>query len=291
MSEVHIGLLHGRIRADERLLMGAIADRGHELTMVDVRERHFGLDGPPEGLEGCDIVLDRTIAMSQGKYVCRFLTHHGFTVVNHPTVVETCADKVATSLALDGAGVPTPRTEVAFTVQTALAVIESFGYPCVLKPVIGSWGRLLAKIDSRHAAEAILEHKSTLGHYEHQVFYIQEFVPKPDGDIRVVTVDGSPIAAMTRSADHWLTNAAKGASVTERPLDADLTELASAASEAVGGGLLGVDLMETADGYTVHEVNHGVEFRAIDAVVEVDVADAIVEWLESVVHEAVVIGT
>ncbi len=193
-------------------------------------------------------------------------------------------------------------------------IVEEFGYPCVLKPVVGSWGRLMAKIDSEAAAEAILEHKSTLGNYEHKVFYIQEFVEKPGRDIRVLATDGEPVAAMVRSSDHWLTNAAKGASVDEFELDDRAKELVKQASDAVGGGLLGVDLMEAGcrkatpktraararrnaprsgrrlpwrrprepgDDYTVHEVNHTVEFKALNDAVEADVPATVVDWLEA----------
>lgn len=139
----------------------------------------------------------------------------------------------------------------------------------------------MAKIDSESAAEAILEHKSTLGNYEHKVFYIQEFVEKPGRDIRVLATDGEPVAAMVRSSDHWLTNAAKGASVDEFELDDRAKELVKQASDAVGGGLLGVDLMETGDDYTVHEVNHTVEFKALNDAVEADVPATVVDWLEA----------
>jgi [lysine-biosynthesis-protein LysW]--L-2-aminoadipate ligase len=213
--------------------------------------------------------------------------------VNSPETGDVCADKAKNSLALAEADVPTPATEVAFTKEAALEAIESFGYPCVLKPVTGSWGRLMAKIDSRNAAEAILEHKETLGHYEHKVFYVQEFVDKPGRDIRVLAVDGEPVAAMTRSSEHWLTNAAKGGETKSFDLDERATELVEKASDAVGGGMLGVDLMEVgvdADAdpgetggsgeYTVHEVNHTVEFKALDSATEVDVPARVVDWLE-----------
>jgi [lysine-biosynthesis-protein LysW]--L-2-aminoadipate ligase len=172
---------------------------------------------------------------------------------------------------------------VSFTKEAAMESIEEFGYPCVLKPVVGSWGRLMAKIDSRSAAEAILEHKETLGHYEHKVFYVQEFVDKPGRDVRVLATDGEPVAAMVRSSDHWLTNAAKGAETAAFELDEEAKELVERASEAVGGGLLGVDLMETGDSYTVHEVNHTVEFKALNEAVgdAVDVPATVVDWLES----------
>jgi len=278
---MNVGVLYSRIRRDEKLLLSELRDRGHEVTKIDVRKQRFGVDEPPAPLAEVDLAVDRCLATSRSLYVTRFLESYGVPVVNSHRTARVCADKVENSLALAEAGVPTPRTEVAFTVDSAMEIVEDFGYPCVLKPVIGSWGNLMAKIDTRAAAEAILEHKETLGHYEHKVFYIQEFVEKPGRDIRVVAADGEPIAAMVRSADHWLTNAAQGADTAPFEVDGEARELVAKASEAVGGGLLGVDLMETGDSYTVHEVNHTVEFKALDGTVEGDVAAAVVDWLES----------
>jgi [lysine-biosynthesis-protein LysW]--L-2-aminoadipate ligase len=278
---VRVGLLYSRIRKDEKLLLSELRDRGHEVEKIDVRDEQFGLDGTTANVEGLDLALDRCLSTSRSLYVTRYMDAYGVPTVNAPDTAAVCADKVRTSLALAGADVPTPRTEVAFTVESAMESIDRFGYPCVLKPVIGSWGRLMAKIDSESAAEAVLEHKATLGHYEHKVFYVQEFVEKPGRDIRVVATDGEPVAAMTRSSDHWLTNAAQGGSVEEFHVGDEAAALVEAASAAVGGGLLGVDLMETGDdGYTVHEVNHTVEFKALDSCTDVDVPAAAVDWLE-----------
>ena len=276
-----VGLLYSRIRRDEKLLLSELRERGHEIEKIDVRKEQFNISEPPASLDGVDIVVDRCLATSRSIYTTQFLDAYDVPVVNSAHTADVCADKVKNSLALERAGVPTPNTEVAFTTDSALETIEKFGYPCVLKPVIGSWGRLMAKVDSRSAAEAILEHKATLGHYEHKVFYVQEFVEKPGRDIRVLAVDGEPIAAMTRSSDHWLTNAAKGGEVEAFELDDRARELVAAASDAVGGGLLGVDLMETGDSYTVHEVNHTVEFKALDSCVDFDVPATIVDWLET----------
>ena len=280
---MQIGLLYSRIRSDEKLLLAELRERGHDVVKVDVRDDSFGLDAVPDALAECDLALDRCLATSRSTYVTQFCEHHGVPVINDPDTAATCADKVRTSLALSAADVPTPATEVAFTQDAALAAIETMGYPCVLKPVVGSWGRLMAKVDSRSAAEAIVEHKATLGHYEHKVFYVQEFVPKSGRDIRVLAVDGKPVAGMVRSADHWLTNAAQGADTAPFAIDDEVATLVATASDAVGGGLLGVDLMETgADGgYTVHEVNHTVEFDALDGTVDVDVPAAVVDWLET----------
>ncbi|MFC6992949.1 lysine biosynthesis protein LysX [Haladaptatus sp. GCM10025707] len=278
---MNVGILYSRIRKDEKLLLAELRDRGHDVTKIDVRKVQFGLDEAPAIFDDVDIVLDRCLATSRSKYATQYVAAYGIPVVNSPETAEVCADKAKNSLALAQAGVPTPATDVAFTKEAAMASIEQFGYPCVLKPVVGSWGRLMAKIDSRDAAEAILEHKATLGHYEHKVFYIQEFVDKPGRDIRVLATDGEPVAAMVRSSEHWLTNAAKGAKTESFELDDEAKELVKKASDAVGGGLLGIDLMETGAGYTVHEVNHTVEFKALTDATDVDVPAAVVDWLES----------
>ncbi len=283
-----IGILYSRIRQDEKLLLAELRERGHDVTKIDVRKETFDLTDAPEAFEGLDLVVDRCLATSRSLYATQFCEAYGIPVVNSHETAEVCADKAKNSLALAGAGVPTPETKVAFTTDSAMEAIESFGYPCVLKPVVGSWGRLMAKIDSRSAAEAILEHKATLGHYEHKVFYVQEFVDKPERDIRVLAVDGEPVAAMVRHSDHWLTNAAKGAKTEEFELDAEAKSLVEKASDAVGDGLLGIDLMETESGYTVHEVNHTVEFKALNEAVKADVPAAVVDWLETKVPTEVV---
>ena len=277
---MNVGVLYSRIRRDEKLLLAELRDRGHGVRKLDVRDQQFGLTDPPAGLGDVDVLLDRCLATSRSVHATQFAEAYGVPVVNSAATATRCANKVRTSLALAAAGVPTPATQVAFTRETALETVESLGYPCVLKPIVGSWGRLMAKLESRAAAEAVLEHKETLGHYEHKIFYLQEFLDKAGRDIRVLAVDGDPVAAMTRRSDHWLTNAAKGAETARLTVDDEMRALVARASEAVGGGLLGVDLMETDDGYTVHEVNHTVEFKTLDDTVAVDVPGRVVDWLE-----------
>ena len=294
-----VGLLYSRIRRDEKLLLTELRERDHDIEKVDVRKQRFAVGTPPAALAACDVVLDRCLATSRSTYATTFCESYDVPVVNAAETAEVCADKAKTSVRLDAAGVPTPATTVAFDTESAMAAVEAYGYPCVIKPVVGSWGRLLAKIESASAAEAILEHKQTLGHYEHSVFYVQEYVEKPGRDLRVLTLDGEPVAAMARSSDHWLTNAAKGADVEAYEMPEAVRTLARRASEAVGGGLLGVDLMETGvapDGesggsqtesgprYTVPEVNHTVEFKALNDAVDVDVPATVVDWLEATVE-------
>ncbi|WP_136717108.1 lysine biosynthesis protein LysX [Halorientalis salina] len=284
---MNIGILYSRIRKDEKLLLSELRERDHDVTKIDVRKQQFSLDEAPPDFEGVDVVVDRCLATSRSVYATRFIESYDIPVVNHPDTAEVCADKAKNSLALVEGAVPTPETTVAFTKDAALEAIEDFGYPCVIKPVVGSWGRLMAKIDNRNAAEAILEHKETLGHYEHKVFYVQEYVEKGGEDIRVLATDGEPVAAMVRSSDHWITNAAKGAETDAFGLDDEALDLVERASDAVGGGLLGIDLMGTEDGYTVHEVNHNVEFKALNDATDVDVPATVVDWLETKVEQEV----
>ena len=273
-----LGILYSRIRQDEKLLLNELRDRDHEIEKIDVRDQQFGLNDTTAPVDDLDLVVDRCLSTSRSLYATRFFDHYGVPVVNSPETADVCADKAKNSLALDAAGVPTPDTTVAFTVDAAMDAIESFGYPCVIKPVVGSWGRLMAKIESESAAEAVLEHKKVLGHYEHKVFYVQEFVDKPGRDIRVLATDGEPVAAMTRSSDHWLTNAAKGGDTAGFELDDIALDLVERASDAVGG--------EESGEYTVHEINHTVEFKALNGCVDTDVPATVVDWLETKADEA-----
>ena len=275
------GLLYSRIREDEKLLLTELRGRGHDVRTIDVRRLRFDLETPPAVFDEVDIAFNRAVESSRIRYVAGFVDHYDIPVVNDPETARICADKVRGSIALAEAGVPTPRTEVTFDVESALESVERFGYPCVLKPVTGSWGRLIARIDTRAAAEAILEHKEVLGGYEHKVFYIQEFVDKPGRDIRVLAADGEPIAAMIRTAAHWITNVARGGHTEAFAVDDEVRDLVERASAAVGGGLLGVDLMETGTGYTVHEVNSTCEWKGLNqAVPDVDVPARIADWIE-----------
>ena len=182
-------------------------------------------------------------------------------------------------MALVDHGVPTPKARVAFTADSALEEMESMGYPVVLKPPIGSWGRLIARINDRHAAEAVLEHKETLGSYHHSVFYIQEYVDKPGRDIRSFVVDGETICAIYRYSDHWKTNTALGGTVDNCPVEGDVGTLSTRAAEAVGGGVVAVDLLESPDGIVVNEVNYTMEFRNSIRPTGADIPGRIIDYL------------
>ena len=203
--------------------------------------------------------------------------------VNTASVASVCGDKLTTSTALVHHGVPTTRIKVAFTPESALKAIEELGYPVILKPAVGSWGRLLSKVNDREAAEAILEHKETLGSYHHSIFYIQEYIRKPGRDLRAFVIGDETVGAIYRASEHWITNTARGGQATGCPVTPELNRICAAAAKAVGGGIVGVDLLEDPErGLLVNEVNYTIEFRNSITTTGVDIPQRILDYVLAV---------
>ncbi len=288
---MRIALLHSRIRVEERLLADALTARGIDFDIIDVREEVFDIFDAGKWA-GYDAAIDRCISQTQSLAVARILERFGVRVVNASGVIEACGDKLTTSLLLARAGVPTPRVRVAVDEPSALRAVEEMGYPCVLKPTVGSWGRLLACVRDRDAAEAIVEHKATLGGPQHGVFYVQELVDKPGRDLRVFMAGDEPFAAIARTSKHWITNTARGGTASAFRLDAAATRICRDASRAVGGGVLAVDLLETGGGEVlVSEVNHTMEFRNSIEPTGVDIPGRIVEYVVAAAAQSERAGT
>ena len=254
-----VGILCSRIRVEEKLLIRELERRGVDFDIID--DRRIVLEIRKNGW-GHDVILERCINHSRALYALRIFNDWGLTTVNSYEVANICGNKLLTTSALVRADIPTPRTRVAFTPESALRAIEEMGYPVVLKPGVGSWGRLLSKVNDREAAEAILEHKQILGSYHHSIYYIQEYVEKHGRDIRAFVVGGETICAIYRSSRHWITNTARGGKATDCPVTPELNELCVAAASAVGGGVLALDIFEDEQrGLLVNEINYTMEFR------------------------------
>ena len=252
-----VGLLHSLIRKEEKLLIEEFQARGVNLVMIDDRKLISDLESAPS----VDILLERSINHSRSMYGLSLLEAAGVHCINCSDVAKICGDKILTSVALKEAGINQPPVRVAFTEESALSAIEELGYPVVLKPAVGSWGRLLSKVNDRESAEAILEHKALLGSYHHSIFYIQKFVEKKGRDIRSFVVGDKCIAAIYRSSNHWITNTARGATAVGCEVTTKIAHISLAAANAVGGGILAVDLFENEGEFSVNEVNYTMEFR------------------------------
>jgi [lysine-biosynthesis-protein LysW]--L-2-aminoadipate ligase len=277
-KRLRIGVLYSRVRVEEKWIFAALERRGLDYERLDDRLVHFDLNNP-EPWRQYDAILERSISYNNGLYACRIFNSWNIPTVNSAAVAEACGDKLITSALLARSNVPQPDSRVAFTPESALETIEAMGYPVVLKPVVGSWGRLLAKVNDRESAEAIVEHKATLGSVQHSVFYIQEYINKPGRDIRAVVIGDKVVTAIYRKSAHWITNTARGGEGELCPVTPELEEICLKASQAVGGGVLAVDVIEHSErGLLVNEVNHTMEFHTVQPLSGIDIADTIVGY-------------
>ena len=271
-----IGILCSLIRKEEKLLFDEFRRRNAEFIRIDDRELILDLHHRTWDF---DVILERCINHSRALHTLKYLNDCGVRTVNTYEVANTCGDKLLTTMALIHDGVPTPRIYVAYTPEAALQAIEQLGYPVVLKPAVGSWGRLLSKVNDRDAAEALLEHKETLGSYHHSTYYIQEYVEKRGRDIRSFVVGDETICAIYRTSQHWITNTARGGIASNCPVTPDLHEISVRAAKAVGGGIVAIDIFETPDGLTVNEVNYTMEFRNSIDTTGVDIPAKVVDYV------------
>jgi len=272
-----VGFLHSILRVEEKLLIDEFRTRpGVEMEKIDDRERFFDLHKNDFGF---DVVIERCINHSRAVPALKIFNDFGIPTVNTYEVAEVCGSKFLTTQALIKTRVPTPKCYMAFTPESALAAMDELGFPCVIKPNTGSWGRLISKINDRDAAEAILEHKQILGSYHHSIFYIQEYVEKRGRDIRSFVVGDRCIAAVYRYSPHWITNTARGGKTENCPITDEVHDLSVRAAKAVGGGVVAIDLFETPAGLSVNEVNYTMEFRNSITVTGVNIPAKVVDYV------------
>ena len=283
---MRIAFLVTHLRAEEKLLVNAFRDAGAEPDILLDRDLYFDVTRGAEQLapsgvawSDYDLVLERCVSTSRGLYALAILNRWGVRTLNTYETASVCGDKLLTSLALAQANILQPATHLAFTPEQTMIAIEEMGYPAVLKPVTGSWGRLLARVHNPDSAEAILEHRQTLGNYQHHIYYVQEYVEKPGRDIRAFVVGNRTICAIYRESEHWITNTARGGQASNCPVTPEMNALCVRSAEAVGGGILAIDLLEDADGQLlVNEINHTMEFRNSSAPTGVDIPAEVVRY-------------
>lgn len=289
---MRIAILVTHIRAEEKLLISAFEDAGITPDIILDRDLNISITAgadqlAPNGVawSAYDLVMERCVSTSRGLYMLMILNGWGIRTINSYQTAAICSDKLQTSLMLATAGVDQPETRVAFDTDSAMDAIADVQYPAVLKPVTGSWGRLLARVNDRDSAEAILEHRQTLGGYTHHTYYVQEYIEKPGRDIRAFVIGDRTICAIYRSSAHWVTNTARGGEATNCPVTPELDAICTAAANAVGGGILAIDLLETPDGrLVVNEINHTMEFRNSSAPTGVNIAAEVVRYALSMVE-------
>ncbi len=253
--------------------------RGAEVVPLPESAVAFDLHG--QGYDALDAVVERCQDYTLAQTALRSLEHLGVRTVNRPATVDLCGNKALMTMKLIATDVPTPRAEIALSTAAALAAIGRLGYPVVTKPMVGGDTQLLALIEDREAAEAILEHKAMLGTDRQHVYFLQEYIAKPGRDIRVLVIGEEPLAAEYRQSESWVTSRDRRAPYIPCPLTPEIDQLARHAARAFGGGILSVDLLESPRGLLVNEVGAINTFRPFEAA-GIDVAGPIADYILAV---------
>jgi [lysine-biosynthesis-protein LysW]--L-2-aminoadipate ligase len=275
-------LLYDVVRWEEKAIVAAAKKRGIKVNLVDSRDLVIDLNSGLSGVRD-RVVLQRCVSYFRNIHSTAALESSGHRVVNSFSCAWVCGNKLFGTLALVRKGVSTPRTSLALSENSALRAAEELGYPVVLKPVVGSWGRLAALLKDPDSATSVIEHREEMFPL-YRVYYLQEFVRRPPRDIRSFVVGGETVAAIHRVSERgdWRTNTARGGRAEKLAVDSELDKLSRKAAQAVGGEVVGVDLMETPEGLTVHEVNNTTEFKNTVPATGIDIPGLITEYLVSI---------
>ena len=279
---VRICIIYDKLRFEEKKIYNDIQQKGFDASLVDGKSLIFDTESSKSDSRFGDIILQRVISYNRGLHLTYCLEQIGLPVVNSFSVSEICGNKLITSLILKKNNVPTPKTTFAFSTESARECMKKLGFPLVVKPIIGSWGRGVYQIKDQSMADIMLDSRQENDNSFSRIYYFQELIDRPSRDIRCIVIGDQIVASVFRysSENEWRTNVAVGGRTEVAPLTSELKEIVLKASNAVGGGILGVDLMEDKErGYLVHEVNNTVEFRGASAVCKSDIAGAMTDYL------------
>ena len=275
-----ICIVFDRLRTEEKLLQKKAEELGYETSMIDAKITSFDTDSKPENFDFGDVVLERCVCYYRGLHFTACLEFLDIPVINKFDVANTCGNKMITSMLLKKNNIPTPKTYFSFSAETALENFENIGYPLVIKPIIGSWGRSVMPIKDKDTAEAVIENRQVTDGPQDRIYYLQEMIDRPPRDIRVITVGDQAVSAMYRkSSGGFKTNIALGADPELCQITKEMEDLCEKTSKAVGGGILGIDLMEDKErGLVVHEVNNTVEFKGLVKVSEKNIPKEMIDY-------------
>ena len=275
-----ICIVFDRLRAEEKLLQTQASEMGYETSMIDAKTTRFNTDSNKSEHDFGDVVLERCISYYRGLHFTACLEFLDVPVINSFEIANTCGNKMITSMLLKKNNIPTPKTYFSFSAESAMENFEKVGYPLVIKPIIGSWGRSVMPIKDKDTADAIIENRQVTDGPQDRIYYLQEMIDRPPRDIRVITVGDQAVAAMYRkSSGGFKTNIALGAEPEICKITNEIEELCLNASKAVGGGILGIDLMEDKNrGLVVHEVNNTVEFKGLVKVAEKNIPKEMIDF-------------
>lgn len=278
---VELSILCDKVRFEEKALYEKTQSMGIKSKIVDAKALTIGTYSKTKDFPLGDIILQRSVSYYRGLYLTACLEFLGFQVINRFEVGQICGNKLITSIRLAENKIPTPKTQFAFSAESGLESIKKTGFPVVLKPVVGSWGRGIYPLRDLETASMIIEMREEDDSPLSRIYYIQEMVDRPPRDIRCIVIGDQALTAIYRysSQSEWRTNVALGGKVELAPITKEMEDLALRAAKAVGGGILGVDMMEDMNrGLVVHEVNNTVEFRGAASVSKADIPNEMIDY-------------
>ncbi|MGQ9479353.1 MAG: lysine biosynthesis protein LysX [Thermoproteota archaeon] len=282
-----IGIFYDQIRFEEKELFKAAERLSVPFKKLNADDFSFTLNVKNPEIQDVEIALLRCVSYFKSLHLSKYLEGVGVYSVSSFRTLQTAGNKLFTSVELARSGVKTPLTIISFSYQSALDSLNKVGYPAVLKPVVGSWGRLISLITDRYSAEAVLEDRQYMSPL-YQIYYVQEYINKPGRDIRVTVIGGEVASAIYRISppDQWKTNIALGGRSEKAEVTEELAEIVLKVVEAVGGEFVGVDVMESPrEGFLVNEVNPTPEFRGSMEATGVNIPEKVLKYLVSRVRK------
>ena len=281
-----ISLIYDRVRWEEKEIFNAFEEKNIPFSKHDAKALVLRSDDSTESIQSSfgDSVIQRCISHYRGMLIAHYLESKNCLVVNNSDTSRICGNKFLSTLKFEESGIKTPLTLFSFSDKSAEDSIEELGFPSVLKPIVGSWGRGVVKLNDKDSAKALIEMRYNDDGLLSKIFYIQQHVKRPPRDIRTVVVGNEVVGAEYRysSNDDWRTNFSLGAKIENCPITKELEDIVLKASSSVGGGILGVDLMESDDGFLVHEINNNVEFKGVSKFTKDNIAYKIVDYIDNI---------
>jgi [lysine-biosynthesis-protein LysW]---L-2-aminoadipate ligase len=272
-----LSILYDTIRWEEKALFDAAKKKGINVKMVDCKGLSINLD---KSKEEFGTVIQRCVSYYRSLHSTAALEGKGLNVINSLNTSMLAGNKLFTHMLLTKQNIPTPFSAVAFSEEAALEFLDKRGYPMVLKPTVGSWGRMIALLKNRDSAEGIMETREKM-YPIYQVYYLEEFVNRPPRDIRAIMIGNDVVAAIHRYSgeDQWKTNMALGGKAESLKITKELEDICIKAKNAVQGQIIGIDLMESKEkGLVVHEVNNTTEYKNTVRVTGVDIPALMIDY-------------
>jgi len=280
-----LSILYDNIRWEEKALYEAAKKRDIKVNNINCKDLSIDLNNERESSPYLNkVIIQRCVSYFKSVHATAALEGLGAHIINSLRTATVCGNKLFAHMELQKAGIKTPNAFSAFSEESAIAALDNLGYPAVIKPTIGSWGRLIALLRDRDAANAVIEDREHMFPL-YQVYYFEELVSRPPRDIRAIVIGDTVVAAIYRYSGpgEWKTNMALGGHAETCPVTNELEDICIKATKAMEGQIVGVDLMESREhGLIVHEINNTTEFRNTVRVTGVDIPGLMVDFASKI---------